>query len=148
MTREQRRSPRLEISLPVRILVRDQAEDRNLAESYGRINNISRHGLRLVVPQAKIEQWHIFYSFHDNDDQLMLFLEVQPSQADERAPDFMLPVQPIWFDRMLSKSDKPFQLGMEFRQELPRDILEWLNGRLHQDGRHQTSWWSRLLGRR
>ncbi|ADH85519.1 PilZ domain-containing protein [Desulfurivibrio alkaliphilus] len=148
MAREQRRSPRLEVSLPVRIIIRDRAGAQTIAEGVGRISDISRHGLRLVVPQSKIEQWHIFYNFQENEQQ-MLLLEVLARQDDEQAPDFELPVKPVWFDRLLSLPDKPFQLGMEFLAPPPPAALAWLNEKFNSlRQRHKVSWWSNLFGGR
>ena len=147
MGQEQRRSPRIEVSLPVRVVVHDQAEDRILATGEGRINDISRHGLRLTLLQPKIGGWHIFYHFHDREegDPHLLFLEVQ--DRDGKAPDFRLPVQPVWFDRLLSLPAKPFQLGMEFRREPPREVIDWLNRLLqNQPGQKADGWLARLFG--
>ncbi|MDF1615034.1 PilZ domain-containing protein [Desulfurivibrio dismutans] len=148
MAREQRRSPRVEVSLPVRITIRDRGDDRTLAESTGRINDISRHGLRLTVPQPKIDQWHIFYNFQENNQQ-MLLLEVFAGQADEQVSDFKLPVIPVWFDRLLSLPDKPFQVGMEFTEPPPNEVVTWLSGKLNKlRSRQKVPWWSRLFGGR
>lgn len=149
MSRDQRRSPRIDISLPVRIIIHDQAEDRTLAAGEGRINDISRHGLRLVISTPKIDKWHIFYNFQDNNQQLLL-LEIMADQATDQATgrlaSFKLPVRPVWFDRLLSQPQKPFQLGMEFTQTPPPEVLEWLNGLLSKlESQHHTSWWSKLF---
>ncbi len=149
MARKKRRSPRIDISIPVRIIIHNKGTNRTLAETTGRISDISRHGVRLIVTQAKIERWHIFYSFHDSDQQV-ISLEILPLQdqdQQEDVPDFQLPVKPVWFDRLLSQPDKPFQLGMAYRRELPPEIVEWLKGlqaKLHSQ--RKTSWWSRLFG--
>lgn len=147
MGREQRRSERVEITLPVQIVVRDEAGESALAQTIGRISDISRYGLRLSVLHAKIADWHIFYSFHENDA-AGLVLEVRRDARDGgEAPDFRLPVRPVWFDRMLSQPDKPFLLGMEFLQEPDRRVLDWLNSRISSlEAGQKTGWLSRLFG--
>ena len=145
MGREQRRSPRVEIGLAVRIIIRDNSGDGPLAEADGLINDISRHGLRLTVPRAKVGEYHLFYGFHDNEGQT-IYLTANDQAAGEEFPRFSMPVHPVWFDRLLTQPDKPFQLGMEFLEELPPEVGRWLQDQLACRRKPRgCGWLSRLL---
>lgn len=148
MGREKRRSPRVEVSIPVRIIIHEKASKTALAESSGRISDISRYGLRLTIAQAKVGQWHIFYSFQENEKQNLCLKVQAEGTGPGEITDFELPVRPVWFDRRLSYPGKPFQLGMEFLSEPAKEVLDWLN-RMIGEGRQpqRSSWWARLLGR-
>ncbi len=146
MGREQRRSPRVEIGLAVCIIIRDNSSGATLAEAGGLINDISRHGLRLTVPQAKVGEYHLFYGFHDNEGQT-IHLTARDEAGGDELPRFSMPVHPVWFDRMLTQPDKPFQLGMEFLEELPPGVTRWLQDQMTRRQKTQGGGWlSRLFG--
>lgn len=141
MSKEQRRSQRVEITLPVRIMLRDNRSGHNLAETSGRIDDISRHGLRLTTPQIKAGSFHLFYAFTENETQT-LYLEIQAEEAEGRR--WELSARPVWFDRLLGAPGKPFQLGLEFLCEPEDEAVEWLN-RLVATRKRRQSWWGRLF---
>lgn len=147
MSKEQRRSQRIEIGLSVRIIIRDNKSGVDLAEDVGRISDISRHGLRLTVSQAKIGKYHLFYSFHENEGQTIYLAAAGDSATGAGGlPESLPSVRPVWFDRLLARPDKPFQLGMEFLQDPSREIVEWLQqmGAKQQENR-RGGWWAKLF---
>lgn len=146
MGREKRRSLRIEISLPIRLMVRGGEEDAILAMGDGRISDISRHGLRLTAPQAKIGQWHLFYSFHQGAEEDLRLEACSNCESAEDLPDFRLPMRPVWFDRLLTHPDKPFQLGMEFLAPPQQEVIDWLNQQMEALEHQQIDkgLWSRL----
>lgn len=149
MGKEQRRSARIKVELPVRIIIRANDDDDPLASGEGRISDISRHGLRLTVAQAKVGEYHLFYSFHDRPGPTVYLTGPNQAAEGKELPEFTLPVRPVWFDRLLSQPDKPFQLGMEFLQEPAPEVLKWLGKMVaQQQSRKQGGWWQRLFGRR
>lgn len=141
MSKEQRRSQRVTISLTVRIMLRDNKSGSNLAEAVGRVDDISRHGLRLTVPQIKAGSFHLFYAFNDNETRT-LHLEIQAEEAEGRR--WEIPARPVWFDHLLSEPGKPFQLGMEFLCQPEDEAVEWLN-RLVATRKRRQSWLGRLF---
>lgn len=148
MSREKRRSQRVEVGLPVRILINQRPGDEVMAEGWGTTNDISQHGLRLTVSSAKVGDFHLFYSFHDDDRYQLVVQTADQSAEGEEVPAFSMPVRPVWFDRLLQEPGKPFQLGMEFVQPLTPQMANWLQrliaARQPDTGR---SWWQRLWRR-
>lgn len=161
-TRDQRRSPRVQVGLPVEISIREAADGSVLALGQGLANDVSCHGLRLTVSQPKVGDYHLFYSFHDNRGQV-IYLTVPTSQpvagsgkrvdgvdraaatAAEAPPPFAMPVRPVWFDRNLGHPDRPFLLGLEFLEEPPPLFVKWLQAQVAAcQSPEKKSWWSRL----
>ncbi|MDZ7640776.1 MAG: PilZ domain-containing protein [Desulfurivibrio sp.] len=148
MGREKRRSTRIEVGLPVRIMISRRGDDEVMAEGPGTINDISQHGLRLTVSSAKLGDWHLFYSFHDDDRHQLILQTAGQSVAGDEAPAFSLEVRPVWFDRLLQRPDKPFQLGMEFKQPPPPETAKWLQKMIAaRQPAAAGSWWRRLWHR-
>lgn len=142
MGKEHRRSVRLKSSLPIRLLLRDNGSGSNLAEPLaGHIDDISVHGVRLTVPHIRIDKYHLFYAFVDNEAQSLL-LEI--AAADRDSPPIVIPARPVWFDHILSEPTRPFQLGMEFLVDSDDAQIERLGDLLGHHER-QDSWWHKLF---
>ncbi|HET97248.1 MAG TPA: PilZ domain-containing protein [Desulfurivibrio alkaliphilus] len=145
MGKELRRSQRIEVGLSVRIIIRDTHSGLTLAEDMGLISDISRHGLRLTVPQAKIDGHHLFYSFHEDEGKSLYLAASEELARGEGLPE-LLAVRPVWFDRLLTRPGKPFQLGMEYVQKPSREVIEWLQKMMAQQ-QQPDRWWRRIFSR-
>ncbi|MEW6502319.1 MAG: PilZ domain-containing protein [Thermodesulfobacteriota bacterium] len=144
MGKENRRSPRYKSNLPVALLLRDNGSGTTLADSVnGAIEDISAHGVRLTVPHIRVANYHLFYTFTDNQRQT-IYLEIR--LPDLIVPPLCIPARPIWFDHILSDPAQPFQLGMEFLLPADDQQIRRLREMLAQRSRGGSSWWQRLLG--
>ncbi len=142
MVKENRRSPRFKSSLPVTLLLRDNSSGVSLTDPLvGHLEDISAHGLRLSVPHIRIGNYHLFYTFTDNQRQT-IYLEIRV--ADLSVPPVCIPARPVWFDHILSGTARPFQIGMEFL--LPDDEQTRQLKEMFTQQACQRSWWHRLLG--
>ncbi len=111
MGREQRRAQRHEVSLPISLVLKDVKEDIVIAEPImASVNDMSTYGLRITVPRIRVGNYHLFYSFNDNDTRQIQVEVVDP----ERAEKITIPAHPIWFDHIIAEHTKPFQVGLEF----------------------------------
>jgi len=142
MGREQRRSQRIESNLAVKVILRDITSGANLAEPLtGTIDDISAHGIRITVPRVRVGGHHLFYHFTDSEHKAI----VLEFTLDAESPETIsFRVRPVWFDHLLSKPDKPFQLGMEFIEPVDQENLEHLRKYLAEHTK-QKGFWSRLF---
>jgi len=142
MGKENRRSPRFKSDLPVTLLLRDNGSGTSLTGPLvGHIEDLSAHGVRLTVPHIRIDNYHLFYAFADNQRQT-IYLEI--NVPDLSVPPLCIPARPVWFDHILSEASQPFQLGLEFLLPAEDQQIRRLRGILAARAR-ENSWWHRLL---
>jgi hypothetical protein len=144
---ELRRAPRYSASLAVTILPRDAKSDHVVADPVvGRIVDLSLYGARLSVPRINSGACHLFYSFNDNPDRVLV-LEILENDS---AAGIVIPAHPVWFDHILSEPSRPFLLGMEFLippDSIPvRRLQELLVRERRAAGEARSGWLQRLFG--
>ena len=145
MGAELRRDKRIETNLPVELILREGVDGPVLAGPVaGFLNDVSLYGARFTVSEIHIEQYHIFYSCHDNPS-LVVSLEIKYPSDNEDA--FSVPVRPVWFDRILMEGvkEKPFQIGGEFLIGPGDEHIVRLKKMISEKKQEQGGWFSKFL---
>lgn len=145
MSSELRRDKRVATDLPIGLVLRDGVDGPVLAgPAKGLLNDVSLYGVRFTVPEIHIDQYHIFYSCHDNPS-LIIFLEIADPADDDKT--FSIPLRPVWFDRILSEEsrEKPFQVGGEFIIGPGSEQVARLKKIVSQKKQTEGSWLSKFF---
>ncbi len=85
----------------------------------GNLIDLSLDGAGLLLPQILDHRIHLAYTAMESK-KLILHLELYHGESEK----ILLPTKPVWFNRSLSKHLSPFQLGVEFTQNLLPEQLK------------------------
>ncbi len=142
MGKELRRAPRIAAELSVTVVPREAETNQVLGEPLmGRLNDISTYGARLTVPRIRSGQYHLFYGFNDDASRLITLEVIDPEEMEKLS----IPMQPVWFDRLLDEPGQPFQLGCEFLVPPEHAAIVRLHALLLARQKEEGGWLKRLL---
>ncbi len=145
MGAELRRDKRIATDLQVELSLREGVDGPVLAGPVrGFLNDVSLYGARFTVSEIHMEQYHIFYSCHDNPS-LVVCLEI--NNPEKNGDVFSVPVRPVWFDRILRDgvNEKPFQIGGEFLAGPKNEHIIRLKKMISQKKQGDVGWLSKFL---
>lgn len=140
---EQRRAPRIESTLKISLILRDDKENATLSDSIpAQILDVSVYGVRISVSRVRFGDYHLFYSFNDSPDHLVQIC------ANEAGEDIVVPAYPVWFDHLVNAPGQPFQLGMEFLIEPQDENVRKLNELVRLSQKGKGGWLKSMFGKK
>lgn len=111
MNTDLRRSRRFTDFLAVSVhACKDANGDRKIGPFAGRIINISRHGVCLLMSLGILDSYDLFRSTYKNDS---LHLEIQGSLPVD-IDTFSLSGRPVWMDPFVLDDIRAFKMGVDF----------------------------------
>ena len=111
MNTELRRSKRYDDFLAVSVIARNRTNgNREVGPFAGRIINISRHGVCLLMSLGVLDSYNVYRSTHKNDS---MHLEIQGSIPYE-TDNFTLSARSIWMDPFVLDDIRAFKMGVHF----------------------------------
>jgi len=144
MTQEKRRAERIEIKLPVTVLLMDDKTGTMLAGPVeGEARNFSPMGLALSLANIRIGNYHLFFTCQDNPSHILKIgftLPTEPKAA------ISVPARPTWYDRdKESAEEKRALLGVEFLLKPTDKVIKKLSKELSTAGKAPSSWWEKIF---
>jgi hypothetical protein len=144
MIQENRRAERIEIKLPVSVLLLDDKTGRVLAgPAEGEAKNFSPIGLALSLANIRMDNYHLFFICQDNPSYILKIVFKLP---DDPETLFEVPARPVWYDRDKElPEEKKALLGVEFLLNQQDKIIKKLGKALSATGKAPISWWQKKI---
>ena len=140
MIQEKRRAERIDIQMPVTVLLWDDETGTVLAGPVeGEAKNFSPTGLALSLANIRIDKYHLFFTCQDNPSHILKIgftLSGDPETAVE------VPAKPVWYDRDKdSLEEKRALMGVQFLLKPKDKPIKRLVKEFSAAGKAPTSWW-------
>ena len=140
---DKRRAERITVKLAVSVLLLDEKTGTVLAGPVeGEARNFSPMGLALSLANVIIDNYHLFFTCHENPLHILKIgftLPGDPKSALE------VPGKPIWYDRDKESSGKKALLGIEFLVPPENKVIKKLAQELSAAGKAGSSWWKKIF---
>ena len=140
MIQEKRRAERIEIQMPVTVLLWDDKTGTVLAGPMeGEAKNFSPTGLALSLANIRIDKYHLFFTCQDNPSHI---LKIGFTLSGDPETTLEVPAKPIWYDRDKdSPEEKRALMGVEFLLKPKDKPIKRLVKEFSAAGKAPTSWW-------
>ena len=144
MTQENRRAERINIQLPVTVLLLDDKTGTVLAGPVqGEAKNFSPIGLALSLANIRMDNYHLFFICQDNPSYILKIFFKLP---DDPETLIEVPARPVWYDRDKElPEEKKALLGVEFLLKPKDKVIKKLAKELSVEGKAPTSWWQKKI---
>jgi hypothetical protein len=144
MIQENRRAERIEIKLPVSVLLLDDKTGTVLAgPAEGEAKNFSPIGLALSLANIRMDNYHLFFICQDNPSYILKIVFKLPSDPETLIE---VPARPVWYDRDKElPEEKKALLGVEFLLNQQDKIIKKLGKALSATGKAPISWWQKKI---
>ena len=144
MTKEKRRAERIEIKLPVTVLLLDNWTGTVLTSPVDAVaTNFSPMGLALSLANIRVENYHLFFACQDNPSYILKIKITLPGDSETSVK---VPARPIWYDRdKETTGQKRALLGVEFLLKPTDKVIRKLAKELSAEGEAPTSWWQKKI---
>jgi hypothetical protein len=144
MVQEKRRAERIEIKLPVSVLLLDDKTGTVLAgPEEGEAKNFSPIGLALSLANIRMGNYHLFFICQDNPSYILKIVFKLPGDPETLIE---VPARPVWYDRDKElPEEKKALLGVEFLLNQQDKIIKKLGKALSATGKAPISWWQKKI---
>ena len=143
MVQEKRRVERIEIKLPVSVLLLDDKTGTVLAGPVeGEAKNFSPIGLALSLANIRIDNYHLFFACQDNPSHI---LKIGFTVSGDQETAISIPARPVWYDRDKESSEKKALLGVKFLLKPKDKVIKKLTNELSATGKAASSWWKKIF---
>ncbi|MBU0663341.1 MAG: hypothetical protein KJ990_02235 [Proteobacteria bacterium] len=120
--KNRRKHPRLSTPQDVELFLYNRDNDSPLT---GRVaawlSDLSKDGAGLKFSKALIDGQHLFYAALDSDT-IFIVIVFRPTDDDTENITTLL-ARPIWFDRDMEDSVRPFRMGVHLVDHAPSSVL-------------------------
>ena len=140
MIQEKRRTERIDIQMPVTVLLWDDENARVLAgPAPGEAKNFSPTGLALTLANIMIDKYHLFFTCQDNPSRI---LKIGFTLSDEPETTVEVPARPVWYDLVKETADeRRAMMGVQFLLNPKDKAIKKLVNEFSRMGKAPTSWW-------
>jgi len=140
MIQEKRRAERIEIQMPVTVLLWDDKTGTVLAGPMeGEAKNFSPTGLALSLANIRIDKYHLFFTCQDNPSHI---LKIGFTLSGDPQTTVEVPARPVWYDRDKdSLEEKRALMGVQFLLKPKDKPIKRLVKEFSAAGKAPTSWW-------
>ncbi len=110
MNTELRRSKRYNDFLAVSVIARNEENGNNEVGTFaGRIINISKNGVCLLMSLGVLDSYNVYRSTYKNDS---LHLEIKGDMPSQRE-NFTISGNPVWMDPIVIDDIRAFKMGVD-----------------------------------
>ena len=141
MFSDKRRAERIDVTLPVSVLLIDDETDTVLAgPEEGEARNFSPMGIALSLANIKMGSFHLFFTCQDNPSHIVKIGFQLPDETE-----IQIPARPVWYDRDKDSPEKRALLGIEFLLPPKDKNIKRLVKELFPRDSSPASWWEKLF---
>ena len=140
MIQEKRRAERIDIEMPVAVLLWDDKNGTVLAgPEEGEVKNFSPTGLALSLANIIIDNYHLFFTCQDNQSHI---LKITFTLSGDPGTTVEVPARPIWYDRdKETTEEKRALMGVQFLLKPQDEPIKKLVKEFSEAGKAPISWW-------
>jgi hypothetical protein len=143
MFREKRCAERIDIRLPVSVLLLDEKSSTALAgPADGEAKNFSPVGMAITLANIKIDRYHIFFTCQDNPSHILSISIQLPGEPGEVLE---VPAEPVWYDRDKESKGKRALIGVKFLLAPKHKVIKKLAKKLSHAEKEPLSWWDKIF---
>ena len=140
MIQEKRRAERIDIQMPVTVLLWDDETGTVLAgPAPGEAKNFSPTGLALSLANIMLGKYHLFFTCQDKPSHI---LKISFTLSGDPETTVEIPAKPMWYDRdKESPEEKRALMGVQFLLKPKDKPIKRLVKEFSAAGKAPTSWW-------
>ena len=140
MIQEKRRAERIDIQMPVTVLLWDDETGKALAgPAPGEAKNFSPTGLALTLANIMIDKYHLFFTCQDNPSRI---LKIGFTLSGDPETTVEVPARPVWYDLVKETADeRRAMMGVQFLLNPKDKAIKKLVNEFSRTGKAPTSWW-------